>query len=131
MSKYAKENGGTSFVLVVINIFSKFLWIRPSEDRKGQSDKWAFEDILQESRHSARLHTDKGQEFRSRIIKNFPSDRNIDHLYAQNTEVKANYVKRVIKRIKAKLYISPLNNFISTLTNFKILPNYTVQCNIP
>lgn len=28
MSKYSKENDGTAFVLIVIDIFSKFLWMK-------------------------------------------------------------------------------------------------------
>ena len=37
MTKYAKENDGVTFILVVIDIFSKFLWLRPLKDKKGSS----------------------------------------------------------------------------------------------
>jgi hypothetical protein len=63
MSKYAKENGGTGFILVVIDIFSKFLWMRPLQDKKGQSVKSAFEEIIQEGRQPARLRKTKVKNF--------------------------------------------------------------------
>lgn len=42
MSKYSKENDGMAFVLIVIDIFSKFLWMQPLKDKKGQSVTAAF-----------------------------------------------------------------------------------------
>ena len=104
MSKFSKENSGFSFSLVVIDIFSKFLWMRPLKDKKGQSVTAAFQDILQEGRHPSRLRSDKGQEFRSKAFNALLKDQTIEHLYAQNTEIKANYAERVIKTMKAKLY---------------------------
>ena len=104
MSKFSKENSGFSFILVVIDIFSKFLWMRPLKYKKGQSVTAAFQDILQEGRHPSRLRSDKGQEFRSKAFNALLKDQTIEHLYAQNTEIKANYAERVIKTMKAKLY---------------------------
>lgn len=104
ISKYKKENDDVSFVLVVIDIFSKFLKIEPLQYKKGQSVTAVFKHVLREGRRPTRLRSDKGQEFRSRAFNALSSEQKIDHLYAQNTEVKANYAKRVIKTIKAKLY---------------------------
>lgn len=104
MSKYAKQNDGVAFVLIVIDIFSKFLWMRPLKDKPGQSVTSAFENILRDGRRPTRIRTDKGQEFRARVFNAFLNTRSIEHLYAQNTETKANYAERVIKTIKAKVY---------------------------
>ena len=46
----------------------------------------------------------EGQEFRSRLVESILKQRRIEHLFAQNTEIKANYVERVIKTIKSKMY---------------------------
>nr|XP_022320169.1 uncharacterized protein LOC111122635 [Crassostrea virginica] len=104
MSKFSKENSGFSFILVVIDIFSKFLCMRPLKDKKGQSVTAAFQDILQEGRHPSRLRSDKGQEFRSKAFNALLKDQTVELFYAQNTEIKANYAERVIKTMKAKLY---------------------------
>ena len=104
MTKLSKKNDGYAHVLMVIDIFSKFLWMRPLKDKKGETVTKAFEDILREGRHPTRIRTDKGQEFRSKAFNALLKNRDIEHLYAQNTEVKANYVERVIKTVKAKIY---------------------------
>ena len=46
MSKFSKENSGYSFILVVIDIFSKFSWMKPLKDKKDQSVTAAFHDIV-------------------------------------------------------------------------------------
>ena len=77
--------------------------MRPLKNKKGESVSRAFTDILTEGRRQTSLRTDKGQEFRSRVLNDLLKDRNIEHLYAQNTEIKANYVERVIKTMKARI----------------------------
>ena len=63
MVKFAKYNGGVSFILVVIDTFSKYLWLRPLKDKKGSSVAEAFKDIFSEGRIPKRLRTDKGTIF--------------------------------------------------------------------
>jgi predicted O-linked N-acetylglucosamine transferase (SPINDLY family) len=63
-----------------------------------------LKDVLAEGRSPNRIRTDKGQEFRSRLVDTVLKQRGIQHLIAQNTEIKANYVERVIKTIKSKIY---------------------------
>jgi hypothetical protein len=47
-----------------------------------------------------------GQEFKSRLVESLLKPRRtcIEHLLSQNTEIKANYVERVIKTTKSKMY---------------------------
>jgi hypothetical protein len=104
MTKFAKYNNGYNFILVVIYIFSKYVWLRPLKDKKGESVSKVLKDVLAEGRSPNRIRTDKGQEFRSRLVDNVLKQRGIQHLFAQNTEIKANYVERVIKTIKSKIY---------------------------
>lgn len=73
--------------------------MRPLKDKKGPTTPRAFEDILREGRQTTKIRTYKGQEFRSKAFNNVLTDRNIQHLYSQNTEVKANYAERA-KEIK-------------------------------
>lgn len=104
MTKFRKENDGVQYVLLVIDIFSKYLWMQPLKDKKGPTTARAFENILSEGRQPTKLRTDKGQEFRSIAFNNVLTDRNIKHFYSQNTEVKANYAERAIKTIKTRIY---------------------------
>ena len=103
MTKFAKYNNGYNFILVVIGIFSKYVWLRPL-DKKGESVSKAFKDVLAEGRSPNRIRTDKGQECRPKLVDAVLKQIGIQHLSAQNTEIKANYVERVIKTIKSKIY---------------------------
>lgn len=104
MTKFEKENDGVQFVLLVIDIFSKYVWMRPLKDKKGPTTAWSLEDILREGRQLTKLRIDKGQELRSKAFNNVLTDRNIQHFYSQNTEVKANYTEKAIKTIKTRMY---------------------------
>ena len=61
MTKFAKYNNGYNFILVVIDIFSKYVWLRPLKDKKRESVSTALEDVLTEGRSPNRVRTDKGQ----------------------------------------------------------------------
>ena len=59
----AKENDGVNYLLVVIDVFSKFRWVRPTENKSARSLVQAFDSILSEKRKPEKLRTDKGTEF--------------------------------------------------------------------
>ena len=103
MTKYVKENNDMAFVLVVIDIFSKFLWLRSLKDKRGSTVSIALADIFKTGRQPNRIRSDKGQEFKAKPVQMLLQRRGIKHIFAQNTEVKANYAERVIKTIKTKI----------------------------
>lgn len=59
MTKFKKENDGVQFVLLVIDIFSKYVWMRHLKDKKGPTTARAVEDILSEGRQPTKLRTEK------------------------------------------------------------------------
>jgi hypothetical protein len=113
MTKFSKYNDGIKFILVVIDIFSKYLWVRPLENKQGSSVEKALNDILHGNRIPNKIRTDKGQEFRSKLVESLLKKYRIKHIYAQNTEIKANYAERVIKTLKTKIYryLTHKNNY--------------------
>ena len=102
MGKYAEYNEGCSYILVVIDTFSKYLWLRPLKDKKGISVKNALYDIIAGGRKPNRIRSDKGQEFRARIVQSLLKENGIQQLFAQN-ETKASISERVIKTIKSRI----------------------------
>ena len=50
MIKFAKYNNGYKFILVVIAIFSKYVWLRPLKDKKGESVSKALKYVLAEGK---------------------------------------------------------------------------------
>ena len=61
MSKYAGENNGVTFILLVIDIFSKYIWLQPLQNKSGAETTKAFKAILKDGRTPTRLRTDKGK----------------------------------------------------------------------
>jgi transposase InsO family protein len=94
---------GFAYVLVVIDVFSKYLWLRKLKDKKGVSVARAFEDIFKDGRRPNRIRTDMGQEFKSPLIQRAFQREGVQHFYAYN-EVKASVSERAIKTIQTKIY---------------------------
>ncbi|XP_021341366.1 uncharacterized protein LOC110442199 [Mizuhopecten yessoensis] len=103
MVKFQKENNGYSYVLVVIDVYSKFLSVNPLKDKTGASATKALREILSEGRQPSRIRTDKGQEYRSQEVNSILNQYHIHHLYTEN-ETKAAVSERVIKTIKSRMY---------------------------
>ena len=58
----SKDNNGIKYLLTVIDLFSKFVWIVPFKRKTGQEVANAFSRILKERRPS-KMWVDKGREF--------------------------------------------------------------------
>ena len=60
------------YLLMVIDVFSKYGWIDPLKDKKTESVSLAFDTIFKKSkRKPEKLWTDKGSEFISKHFKDF------------------------------------------------------------
>ena len=70
MKAFEKDNDGYTFLLLVIDIFSKYGWIVPLKNKKGVSVAKALENIFQESnlRSYGRI---KEQNFIIKMLKNY------------------------------------------------------------
>ena len=117
MKKYAQDNNDYSYVLVVVDTFSKFMWVRPLKDKQGTTVSKAFQDIFKGNRKPKRIRTDKGQEFRAKPVTSLMQSLGIQQLFAQN-EKKAAISERAIKTIKSKIY-----RFMTHKNNFKYIDN--------
>ena len=62
MSAFSKDNKGFKFLLLVIDIFSKYGWIIPLKNKEGLTVANALKSIFEE-RKPEKLWTDKGKEF--------------------------------------------------------------------
>ena len=103
MVKFSKYNDGYSYALVVIDVFSKYVWLRKLKDKKEDSVAFALKDIIKGGRKPNRIRTDKGQEFRSKSVQCLFKSTGIRHFYALN-EVEAAVAERAIKTMKKKIY---------------------------
>lgn len=133
MAKFSDKNNGVKYILVAIDTFSKYLYLRPLMDKTGKSVAAAFQDIFKHGRVPNRLRTDKGQEFKARVVRDLMEQNNVKQLFAEN-ETKAAISERVIKTIKARIYrfLMHENNhvYMPELQNFAKSYNNTVHSTI-
>lgn len=104
MDLFARENNGYSYILVVIDCFSKFVWAKPLKNKTGLEVTQAFSYILKHSKTTPKnLQTDQGKEFFNRDFQNLLKSKNINH-YNSYSKMKAAIVERVIRTLKEKLF---------------------------
>ena len=68
MQAFSKDNNGIKFLLTVIDIFSKFVWIVPLKLKTGQEVANAFLRILNDRRTSI-MWVNKGREFYNKDVQ--------------------------------------------------------------
>ena len=74
-----KFNKGFRFLLSVIDVFSKYVWVVPLKDKKGVTITNAFQKILKESdRKPNKIWVDKGSKFYNSSFKKWLKDNNIN-----------------------------------------------------
>lgn len=98
----AKENDHIHYLLFVIDIFSRYLWVRPLKDKTAKSVLAALKEVFGE-RKPIRLRVDKESEFVNRSVKQFMKDSDVYMFTTQNVP-KANYVERVQRTFKLLLW---------------------------
>jgi hypothetical protein len=69
MVKFADWNQGFKYILLVIDTFSKYVWLQPLKHKTGEEVAQAFQKIFTSSnRSSTKLLTDKGMNYVSSVI---------------------------------------------------------------
>ena len=98
------HNEPNKYWLVVIDVFSRYLWVIPVESKHHIHMVRAFNALFDQTRRRPKnLRTDKGTEFTNRAVKKLLKDRGIN-AYTTKNETKANYAERVIRTVKGLLY---------------------------
>ena len=59
----AKENDGVNYLLVVIDVLSKYVLVRPMKNKTARSLLEVLDSILSEGRQPEKLRRDKSTEF--------------------------------------------------------------------
>ena len=93
MQAFSKDNNGIKYLLTVIDIFSKFVWIVLLKPKTGQKVASAFSGFLKERRPS-KMWVDKGQEFYNKDVQK------LVELYSTENEEKSCVIERINRTIK-------------------------------
>ena len=91
-------------MLYVIDIYSKYAWVVPLNDKKRVSIVNALQSILNKSqRKPNKIWVDKGSEFYNRSMKSWLENNDIE-MYSTHNEGKSVFAERFIRTIKYKSY---------------------------
>ena len=104
MRKVAGKNNKNKFILTCIDIFSKYAWAIPIQNKTGQSIIKCFEKIFRSKRKPKKLQTDKGREFINTPFQNYLKQKSIHFYTSQDNDIKAAIVERFNRTLKNKIY---------------------------
>ena len=103
MSRLKKANGGITFLLTVIDVFSKLAWCVPLKNKSAASLVAAFTRLLGD-RAPNTLQTDNGTEFLNRSLQKLLKEYGVHHFVTHNEETKASIVERFNKTLETRMW---------------------------
>ena len=104
MNDLREANDGYRFILCVIDIFSKYAWCEPIEDKKARTILKMLKKIITGQKVTPfYLWCDEGGEFKNKIIEKYLKENNII-MYSTYGEHKASVVERFIRTIKTWIW---------------------------
>lgn len=71
VTSLSKQNVDLKFLLVAIDDFSPYAWVRPLENQKHESIIDALKEIFEEGRIPSELRSDKGTEWINRWTEQY------------------------------------------------------------
>ena len=97
-----KDNDGITFLLVAIDILSRYAWVVPLPNKTGVAVVKGLEEMIGK-RFPVQVRTDFGKEFANRAVQTFFKQQNIHHFIARNPP-KASVCERFIRTLREKMY---------------------------
>ncbi|XP_046605002.1 uncharacterized protein LOC124297735 [Neodiprion virginianus] len=99
------RNNGFRYLLVVIDVLSKYAWVVPLKRKTAATVAEGFEQVLRTTpRRPDLLQTDKGKEFVASAFQKILRDNEIRYRVTRNPDVKAAIVERFNCTLKERLW---------------------------
>ncbi len=103
LDKLARFNNGIHFILLVIDVFSKMVYLEPCRRKTGILVTKAFQKIFLRAPKCEKIQADSGREFYNRDFQDYLKKENIK-LFSTHSDFKAQIAERAIKTIKGRLF---------------------------
>ena len=102
---YKRDNRGYSYILLVIDCFSRMLYVSPMKSKSADDSVAAFKNIFDDlPRYPIHLVTDRGKEFFNWKVQRFFMASGVNHYASPSkSESKASLAERAIRTIKSRL----------------------------
>lgn len=99
----SKYNDGIQYILVLQDIFSRFLFTAPLKQKTAAEVIKGLRSIFAKGRKPKVLRTDKGSEFKNKWVKSFLKKEEVHSIYTEN-EPKSNLAERSIQKLENGLH---------------------------
>ena len=89
LQRYSRVNKGYKYILVVVDVFSKYAWLKALKTKKGVEVAKAFKEIIRNSNNNIPpkfLWSDRGTEYYNTFVKQVLRQYGIHHYSTYNTE---------------------------------------------
>lgn len=127
MQLFSKSNKGYKYILMIIDVFSKYGWAIPLKTKTGIEVAKSFADLWKTQKPPRKLWTDKGKEFYNKVMLNLLGRKKVE-IYSTENEEKSSIVERWNRTIKSimwkyftanntKVYVNILNDIIHKYNN--------------
>ena len=104
MQSLSRKNKGIKYLLCGIDLYSKYAFVIPLENKKGISVTNGFNKIIKQSKRKPnKIWVDQEGEFYNNVFKKWLSDNDII-IYSTYNEGKSVVAERFIITLKSKLY---------------------------
>ena len=123
MSKLSSHNSGYRYLLVVIDVFSRYAQVVPLKRKTATDTLSGLKQILEsdEFQGARKFNSDEGKEYYNAPVKKYLSSKDITLYSTKSREIKAAIAERFIRTIKGKIYKYLTHN--NTLSYIAKLPN--------
>ena len=78
MESLSSKNKNVKYLLCVIDVFTKYAWVKPLKDKKGETVLNDFIEVINESnRKPNKLWVNQGREFYNKLVQELLDNNNI------------------------------------------------------
>lgn len=104
LSRLARYNSNVKFLLVAIDVFSRFAVVRPLKNKTAVSVEKALESIFTGDHDQVmRVRSDLGSEFKNSVVKQFFENKGIKQYFSTNV-LKCQIVERFNQTLKQLIF---------------------------
>lgn len=115
MENISTENDNVKFLLIALDILSKYGWVRPLKRKTGLEVTKAMNDIFETGRKPKSIRADNGKEFLNKWFLSLMENESI-YFFTSVNKPKANFAERLIKTLRLKMY-----RYFHHKTNYRYL----------
>ena len=103
-SALQKYNDGFCYVIVLIDVFSKYIYVECVKNKTSQCMIRAFSELLQRSDHFRSLQTGRESKFTNLVFQAWLKKQKIYFFHSRNYEIKCSIFERCVRTLKERLW---------------------------